>query len=392
MPRLCIIRSGSTLPESNRLMTRTRAAVLATLIASLSSFAPTALSAAADRIWQKSGGRPITGTVSQDHYDEVKYRRGTTDLTLPGSKVRAIDYGDAPESYEDALETRDEGDFENAVSLFKASMTERVRDWIKVAAPYEIGETCRMWGARDRSKYKSAIESYDAALAANPKTRSRPAILFGRAQAKLGAGDLDGALADFDTLVTESVGNKYGTEWELKALYEKAKALDEGGRPDDAKRAFSALEKTARSLSTQTQLDEGYRKMAAEHAGLARLEQGRVLIRDGRGSQAETFFKTIVSDTAEIDAVRAAALVGLGHSLQAQKKLKEAQMAFAQVRVRYFSNPDAVAEATYGLGLVSEELGPAEPKGSKLAQDYFLEVAQRFSGTRWAQKAQEKLN
>lgn len=393
MRHLSIIPAHRHLPESTRSM-RLAPAVLpiAAVLVSAVLSSP-ALGAAADRIWQKSGGRPIVAdTVSQDDFDELKYKKGSVNLTLEGIKVRSVDYGDAPESYLMALDKRDEADFENAVALFKAAMAESgVRPWIRLHGAYEMGQTFRLWGGKDRSKFKDAITQFDAALAAGTKARIRPDILFGRARSHLGAGNVDKALADLDTLAQEAQSNKYGVSWELNALYEKAQALDEAGRADEAKREYSRLQTQARSFAGMSGLDAPDKKLATEMAGLARLAQGRVLIRNGKPADAERFFEEIVKDDKEVGGVRAAALVGQAEALIAQKKLKDAQLALASVRIRYYKT-DAVAEATYRLGLVAEELGSSEPRGSKLAQSYFLEVAQRYSGSRWAQKAQEKLN
>ncbi|MFG0315627.1 MAG: hypothetical protein ACF8XB_00035 [Planctomycetota bacterium JB042] len=375
------------------MISRARAALFsaAALLFSVSSV-PSA--DAADRIWQKSGGRPIIAdSVLSDHYDELTYRKGSNELKLSANRVRTVDYGDAPESFELALDKRAEGDYENAASLLKAAMAEKgVRAWIQLRGAFELGETYRLWGARDASKFSEAVKQYDAALAKGAKARIRPDILFGRARANLGAANLDAGLKDLDTLVQEAVSNKYGVTWELRALHEKAEALDEAGRANEAKNAYSTLEKNARSFSGQDQLSDEERSLAAEMAGLARLAQGRVLIRDGKANQAESFFARIVDDEQEVEGVRAAALVGLGESLAAEKKFKEAQLAFAKVRVHHFGATEAVAEATFRLGQLARELGDAEPKGSKLAQDYFLEVVQHYSDSKWAQRAQKELN
>ena len=99
-----------------------------------------------------------------------------------------------------------------------------------------------------------------------------------------------------------------------------------------------------------------------------------------------------MDDENEADSVRAAALVGLGEALRAQGKLKEAQLTLARVRIRYFHARDAVAHATYLLGEIAEQLGQSHPQEARLAQAYYLEVSQRYGDTRWAHKAQEKLN
>lgn len=347
-----------------------------------------------DRIWQTSGGRPvIADSVTVDHYDTVAYRKGGTDLSLPGIKVRAIDYGNTPESFLLGIDKRDEGDYENAISLLKSAMSEKgVGNWINVRGPFEVAETLRLWGATDPSKYSEAIAYYDQALNGDSKTRIRPEILFGRASANLGAANLDQGLADLELLAKEGYENKYGVRWELRAALSKAEALDDAGRADDAKRAYSRLQTSARSFAGQDSLSDAERALATEMAGLARLAQGKVLIRNGKAAEAESFFRGIVEDSREAPAVQAVALVGAGEALQAQKKLKDAQMTLATVRIRYFGATEAVAEATFRLGLVTEELGDAEPKGRQLARDYYTEVFEKYSGSRWAQKAREKMN
>ena len=388
-----IVIAGPNLPESKDRMSCARRVAAATAILTMLAIVPAALAARADRIWQTSGGRAIIAdAVSQDHYDLVKYKKGTVALTLEGMKVRAIDYGDAPESYDLAMDSREAGNFENAISLFRAALAESgVRPWIKLHGTHEIAETYRMWGAKERSHFADAIKAYDEALAIDPKARIRPDLLFGRSQAQLGAGNLEAAVADLDTLAKEAASNGYGVRWELTGLYEKAVTLDEGGKPDEAKREYSRLQTQARSFAGMASLTEKERDLAAQMAGLARLAQGKVLIRDGKAQDAERFFSDIVNDSNEVDGVRAQALIGKAEALMAQKKLKEAQLALATVRVKFYSS-DALAEATYLLGVVAEELGAAEPKGGQLAQGYFLEVVDRHSGSKWARKAQEKLN
>lgn len=390
---LSIAIPGRNLPERNIGMRRARRVVTATAIMTCFVLGQAAFGAAADRIWQKTGGKPIiANSISQDHFDILKYKKSNVPLTLEGSRVRAIDYGDTPESYEAAKDKRDEGEYENAITLFRAAMAQAgVRPWIKLHGTYQIAETYRMWGAKDRARFAEAIKAYDEALAIDARARIRPALIFGRSQAHLGAANVDAAVSDLDLLATEAAANQYGVDWELTALLEKAQTLDEAGNGEDAKRAYSKLQTQARSFSTMASLSDKDRALAGKMAGLARLAQGRVLIRDGKGAEARRFFDEIVDDDSEDAGVRAAALVGKAEALMAQKKFKEAQVALATVRVRYYMT-DALAEATYLLGLVAGELGAAEPRGNQLAQGYFLEVVQRHSGSKWARKAQEKLN
>jgi tetratricopeptide (TPR) repeat protein len=360
-------------------------------LAFLFATAPAALAepSPGDRIWRTGGGRPmLVDSIVADHYDKVEYKKGANTLSVPGNKVRTVDYGDTPEAFDLALDKRDAGEFENAITLFKAAQAEKVGPWIQVRAPFEIAVTYNRWG-----KYDEAVKAFDAVLAAEERTRLRPEVLFGRAQAKLGLGNLDGALADLDQLAKEAYENKYGVRWELNAALEKARMLDTAGRADEAKREFSKLETNAKANVGMTDLEADEKAMAQEMVGLARLAQGRVLIRDGKAAEAERFFSAIVADAAEAPAVRASAMVGQGEALQAQKELKKAQLLFAQVRILYGggASRDACAEATFRLAEVAEALGEAEPRGGQMAQDYLLEAAQRYSDTNWGREAQKRL-
>ena len=75
----------------------------------------------------------------------------------------------------------------------------------------------------------------------------------------------------------------------------------------------------------------------------------------------------------------------LGGRVEDDRRPRRAHRAADQTREK------ARAEATYRLGLVAEALGTNEPKGAKLARDYFAEVVQRNPGSHWAQKALERL-
>ncbi len=349
---------------------------------------------ASDKIQKTSGGKAIVvDQVLQDSWDVVKYKKGTVEVPENPSKIRQIIYGDAPEKFDLGIDKREAGEFENAVSLLKAAETEKgVRAWIKVYAPFEIGKTYLAWGAKDKAKFADATREFDRALQADQKTRLRPDILYQRAKAWLGAGNSDKAVADLDQLGKEAIDNKYGVTWEIKAARDKADALDQAGKNDDAKREYSRLETNCRSFMGRQDLEESERALAAETAGIARLAQGRVLIRDNKAADAERFFSAIIDDKKEVDAVHAVAWVSKGMALEAQKKLKDAQFAFAQAKVCFVTAPDAVAEATYRLGLVTEALGAAEPRGAKLAQEWYREVVARFPSTRWAQLSREKIH
>lgn len=354
------------------------------------AFAFAADALAADRILLKQG-KPLTADeVISDTFEKVEFKRGAAVGSQPAAKVKAIEYGDAPDSYKLGLEKRDSGEFENASNLLKAAIASpNVRGWIKVQGNFELAETLRRWGAKDRTKMALAIAAYDEVLK-DAKTRFRPHALLGRALAHVGSGNLDKAKADLQTLKSEAAANKYGVSYELLADYTLATALEDANRPE-AKQAYSSLQTFAEGYAKREDLDAADRAYASELVGLARLAQGRALIRENKAADAQRQFDQISADPKEVPAVRAAALVGAGLALQAQNKLKEAQLAFANVRILYFDQNESAAEATYSLGVVAEALGAAEPRGAAMAQDYFKEVTQRYPASRFAAKAQEKI-
>lgn len=345
---------------------------------------------AADRILLKQGKPVQADEVISDTFEKVEFKRGAAIGSQPAAKVKAIEYGDTPDSYELGLEKRDAGEFENAANLLKAAIASpNVRGWIKVQGNFELAETLRRWGAKDRTKMALAVAAYDEVLK-DAKTRFRPMALLGRALAHVGAGNLDKAKADLQSLKSEAATNKYGASVELLADYTLATALEDANRPE-AKQAFASLQTFAESYAKREDLDPADREYAAELSGLARLAQGRVLIRENKAADAQRQFDAIALDPKEVAAVRAAALVGVGLAQQAQNKLKDAQFTFAKVRVLYHDQNESVAEATFSLGVVAEALGAAEPRGAAMAQDYFKEVVQRHPASRFASKAQEKI-
>jgi hypothetical protein len=387
IPPLSLGTTKSLTMEPTRSLPRIVASVGSALL-SLALLSPLAF--AADQIILKNGKSVAADEVIADTFEKVEYKRGQAISNQAAGKVKSVVYGDAPDSYKLGLEKRDAGEFENATNLLKAAIASPgVRGWIKVQGNLELAETLRRWAAKDRTKFALAIAAYDEVLK-DPKSRLRPVALLGRAQAHIGSGNLDKAKADLQTLKTEANANKYGATYELLADYTLANAYEDAARPE-AKQAFASLQTFAQGYSAREDLEAEDRAYAAELAGLARLAQGRVLIRENKAPDAQRQFEAIANDAKEVAAVRAAALVGVGLAQQAQNKLKEAQFTFAKVRVLYHEQGESVAEATYSLGVIAEALGAAEPRGAALAQDYFKEVVQRHSATRFASKAQEKI-
>lgn len=344
-----------------------------------------------DRLTLADGSVLTVDAITYAGFDKVEYRKGSSLGSQPSHNVVEIDYGDAPGFLRLSRERRSAKDFKNAVNLMKAALAAPgVRAWIQSDGAFELGETLREWGRRDPSRYAQAVEAYEGALS-DPKARVRPEALLGRALANAGAGNLDAALADLATLRSEAARNEYGTAITLRADYERMLLLLDGGRPE-ARQAVYELEASATREAGNKALGDATRRYATEIKAQVRLARGRLQITDGHADQAASAFDAIRNDPQEPRSARAAAEVAYGFALRAQAKRKEAQYAFARVRVLFASERESAAEATYWLGITCEELGAAEPRGDALAQEYFRECVERLDGTRYSEKARSKLH
>lgn len=344
-----------------------------------------------DRLKLADGSVLTVDAVTYAGFDKVEYRKGSTLGSQPTRKVIEIDYGDAPGFLRLSRERRVAKDFKNAVNLMKAAQAAPgVRGWIQTDGSFELGETLREWGRRDPTRYAQAVEAYEGALS-DPKARMRPEALLGRALANAGAGNLDAALLDLATLRSEATRSDYGVAILLRADYERMLLLLDAGRPE-GRQAVYELEASATREAGNKALDDEARRYAIEVKGQVRLARGRLQIADGHADQAASAFDAIRNDPQEPRSARAAAEVAYGLAMRAQEKRKDAQYAFARVRVLFATERESAAEATYWLGITCEELGATEPRGDALAQEYFRECVERLDGTRYSEKARTKLH
>lgn len=344
-----------------------------------------------DEIHRKSGGNLTGVRVQSETYAEVKYKKGAYEGRISTDKVTEIVYGDAPEAYLNGLEFLGSGDWENAVKSFKLAMEKRsVRPWIKTYGLLGTARAYQRWGSKDPAKYKDAIAAYQELLKVDPNTRFLAETLFelGRCQAE--AGDTAGAVATFDHLAKEAYAKKLGVAWEARARYQKALARLEGGEADEAERDFrSALTFATDQLKSAE--DEAVKAELERIAGLARLKQGTVLIKRKKYAEAQTFFQQILQNKASTLSAKAGAINGLGEILYTRGKLKEAQVQFAQAKVRYTDIAEEAARATYFLGLICLDLKEREPNYQRRAKAYFQEVITWYPDTEWAKKARAKI-
>jgi tetratricopeptide (TPR) repeat protein len=346
-----------------------------------------------DIIKRSDTGKNMTvDKVISETYKEIRYKMRASEKTISTDKVEEVIYFDVPTAFKNGLNFVERGEYENALNSFQLAMEARgVRDWIQVYGLFEKAKAYQQWGLSDNSKFKNAVETYNELLELAPETRFYAEVLFGLAMSYSMSGDLGNAIKAFDRLAQEAYDKKLGVIWEARAKYEKALAQMNGGKYDDAERdlrsAMTFATEQARSAKNDPELMASLNRIA----GLARLNQGTVLIKKKKNSEARRFFEEILNDKSSSRDARAGAMCGLGECLLAEKKFKEAQEQFAEAKVLFFDLPEEGARATFFLGQLCLELKDKEPNYKKRAKDYFQEVIELYPETSWAKRARAKI-
>lgn len=346
-----------------------------------------------DVIVRADTGKKLTvDQVVSETYKEVRYKSRAVEKTISADKVGEIIYHDVPQAYKNGLSFLEKGEYENAVNSLNLAMEKRgVGDWIQTYGLFNIAKAYQLWGLTSPSKFQKAVESYNKILEVNPETRFFPEVLFGLAESYALHGDLANAVKAYDRLAQEAYDKKLGALWEARAKYEKAVAQLNGEAFDDAERdlrsAMTFAAEQAKSARNDPVLEAALNRIAS----LSRLNQGSVLIKKNKVSDARRFFEDILQDSTSSRDALAGASCGLGECLWTEKKLKEAQEQFAKARVLYFDIPEEGARAAYYLGLICLELKDKEPNYKKRAKDYFQEVIDLYPKTSWAKQARAKI-
>ncbi|MHC4942931.1 MAG: tetratricopeptide repeat protein [Planctomycetota bacterium] len=346
-----------------------------------------------DIIKRSDTGKKMTvDKVIGETYKEIRYKLRSSEKTITTDKVEEIIYYDVPTAFKNGLAFVEKGEYENALNSFQLAMEARgVRDWIQVYSLFEKAKAYQQWGLSDNSKFKNAVETFNELLDQAPETRFYAEVLFGLAMSYSLSGDLANAVKAFDQLAQEAYEKKLGVIWEARAKYEKALAQMNGGKYDDAERDLRSAMTFATEQAKTVKDDPGLQATLNRIAGLARLNQGTVLIKKKKNSDARRFFEEILNNTSSSRDAQAGAMCGLGECLLSEKKLKEAQEQFATAKVLYFDLAEEGARATYFLGELCLELKDKEPNYKKRAKDYFQEVIDLYPETSWAKQARAKI-
>lgn len=347
-------------------------------------------------IRKDTGKKQAVDKVISETYKEITYKSQSSERKIDADKIKEIIYYDIPGPYRAAMTYMEKAEYENAINSFELAMEKRTaRSWVKTYSLYHIARSYQMWGSKSKAQLGKAITTYQDLLKRDPETRFYPEVLYNIAACYAAQGDSAKAVKAFEELGNEARNKKLGIRWEAKAKYDKAFTQLSAGKFDDAERDFRSamtfasdqsrsVAKTGENPALVTELDQ--------LSTMARLNQGTVMIRKNKISDARRFFNDILNNASASRAAKAGASCGLAECLLTEGKLKEAQVEFAKSKVLYFDIPEEGAKATYFLGELCLLLKTREPAYKKAAKGYFQEVLDVYPETSWANKARAKLD
>ena len=213
-------------------------------------------------------------------------------------------------------------------------------------------------------QFERAIAHLSAFLDARPKDSLAAAALLMRGECRLQSGNLDRAIDDLETALTQTLS-------ESEQAAARLRLAD----------ACAQAQRWPRS-------EQVYVEFLRKHAGHDRIGQARfgigwALENQQRYAEAIDSYRDVLEQ--KDSSLAARCQFQIGECLYAQKQYEEATRELLKVDILY-SAPEWSAAALYEAGRCFEELGRAAE-----ARDQFKSVVTRFGSARWADLARARL-
>jgi tetratricopeptide (TPR) repeat protein len=309
--------------------------------------------------------------------------------------VLRITWGDVPTSFRDGMLYLDREEFANAAGSFRQAAADgEARELVRAAARLHAAEALLALGASEPAHFSEAADEAARFLADFPDNREVPAAQMLHARALLLAGQPAEAAAAYRVVHDKLAGGEAPSGYDRAECFRAgllaAQALLAPPAPDTlgARELFSALAatlgpivaggddspemRTLRDVLDEATLGEGFAELAA-----------------GNAQTALTFFqnqeRALAPDSS--DTLRYCVLLGLGESLLADVKPREAQLALAQVSALDHSSPDRVARAL----LRQAEAGVLLSDPRESIQPLLQTIDRSYGDTPWAAQARSML-
>jgi len=253
-----------------------------------------------------------------------------------------------------------------------------VRDWIKQYANYNLGECYRRLGATNAAAYDTAIEHYQAVLAAQNDCRFIADTKFGLAIAMRGKKDFSGAEGVLKELEGDVTTHGLEKRWGVTARLESARLLESQDR-------FGEAEAKYRSLGGSV------RASFPEIANLANMRAGLCMVAAKKFDAARSHFSDLLRSAGDDEwEVRAGGHLGLGLCFYAEEEYQKARYEFLKVNAVY-GNTEPHAEATYWAAKTNLKRQEKDKTSRLEAKMQFREVIALHPESSWADKAEKEL-
>lgn len=328
--------------------------------------------------------------VESATYEKVTYTTKGNKRDVPGKNVLSINWSDSPEDYRPGWSAVRAGAGDKARKLFRSSLDAKVaaslRPWVDEFANIGLGEAYRLLGATDASQYDKALEAFEAARKANPKSIWLDRILTGIAECQAAKGNATGGISAAKELQTAAKAAKNG-DWEIGALELQARMELSAGQHSDAARSYDALVRSVESelnseKSTVRRADLERRRLAAAAAqGWVLVDKAEKSKSDSDWSAAREYFNGLPAKYGQKPVILAAKSNANGVMKFAAGEYEAARRLLEYTEVIYFGVADEVARSLYYQAECLDKLGRKPERADRIRA-----LKEYYPRSAWASK------
>jgi len=359
----------------------------------------TAQKAIKDTLVKRSGERIRAVEILELGSENVTYRSGGTDSSMPTIQLSHVEWTEPPDAYDLGRGALDKGDSEAAANFFQeaaAKAAEAGRKALELDCKFMAGKALALGMGADAKRAGAALTGLQAYLDAAPNGFHVPEARLLKARAQRIGGDAAGAEAGLKEFEELALKQGWGLAWDARAKLERAKLYLEQNKAADARTAFQGV-KSAVDAALGHATGNDARELESLKM-LAVVSEGETYLREKKLDEAKRYFAQLAT-TSTANPVRAAALAGEAHAavLAASKtdvkQLREAQLKLAQAVVLDSANADTTAKALFLQGQILTTLGPEHEADNfkQRARDYFETVVKYYGSSPWANEARTAL-
>jgi len=337
----------------------------------------------------------VLGHVKENSLTQVVLETGEGEQRYDSSQVLRVSFGDVPMSYRDGVLYEGRGDHALAAGSYRQAATDgEARPLVRAAARLAAADSLMSLAASDAAHYPEAADEARRFLSDYPENREVPRAQMLLARALLLSGKPAESATAYREVFDKLTGGEAPAGYDRALCYQAglsaAEALLASPTPDTlgAREIYSSLASTLGPIVAGGD-DSHEMRALSEVLDEATLGEGFAELAAGNTQPALTFFqaKQRALDGSSSSALRYGVMLGLGECLFADVKLREAQLAFAEVSALDHTSHDRVARALLRQAEVGIKL--ADPRETILP--LLTAVDQSYGDTLWAAPARELL-